>query len=373
MSTICDLTIREISTKLNGGFSGGTYSVGSRGALLCLVKLENGHSTIVCLGNEFGYSNYLKSIITGVFKQIVVGRNIMDNEALWYEMFKGYVPYIPQEDFVKAISIVDSALWVARAEYLNMPLWRLLGGARQFVPVIGIGGYYESTRESLGIEREYQDFRKAGLTGIKFKVGALSIKEDAERVMALREIAGEDFRIVVDSNMAWTPEDAVRFAELIKTAGPDWIEEPVHRKNAYSGLRDVRLKSGMKIGAGQSDPSVFDSFRLLTSGAVDVLNMTYNRGGGITAWRKLASAADLADVFVAQVGEPHISMHLIGSVPNGTYAEIYPEPDRDPFWHELYPEKPKIEDGKFALPLSAGLGFKIDLDRVEAFAVEDWA
>ena len=373
MSTVCNLAIREISTQLCEDFSGGTYSVGNRSALLCLVKLENGHSTVVCLGNEFSYSEYLKSMITGVFKKIVVGRNIMDNEAIWHEMFKGYGPYLPQEDFVKAISIVDSALWVARAEHLNIPLWRLLGGARQLVPVIGIGGYYERTKDPLGIEKEYQDFRKAGLTGIKFKVGALSIKEDAERVMTLREIAGDDFRIVVDSNMAWTPDDAVRFAELIKTAKPEWIEEPVHRKNKWNGLRDVRLKSGIKIGAGQSDPSVFDSFRLLTLGAVDVLNMTYNRGGGITAWRKLASAADLADVYVAQVGEPHISMHLIGSALNGTYAEIYPEPARDPFWHHLYPGKPKIEDGEFALPLSAGLGFTIDLDRAEAFAVEDWA
>jgi L-alanine-DL-glutamate epimerase-like enolase superfamily enzyme len=312
-------------------------------------------------------------MITGVLKKIVVGQNILDNEALWHEMFKGFTPYIPQEDFVKAISIVDSALWVARAEYFNIPLWRLLGGANPSVPVIGIGGYYERARDPQGIEKECKEFQKAGLAGIKFKVGALSIEEDAERVLALREIAGENFRIVVDSNMAWTPSDALRFAELIKAVRPDWLEEPVHRKNVCNGLRDVRLKSGIAIGAGQSDPSVFDSFRLLTSGAVDVLNMTYNRGGGITAWRKLASAADLADVCMAQVGEPHISMHLIGSTSNGTYAEIYPEPERDPFWHELYPRKPEIQNGQISLPLTAGLGFSIDLDRAEKFAVEDWA
>ena len=372
MSTIQNLAIREISTNLTGAFSGGTYSVGSRGALLCRIELEDNFSTVVCLGNEFGYSRDLKSMITRAFKKIAVGHNILDNEALWHEMFKGYTSYIPQKDFVKAISIVDSALWVARAEYLNIPLWRLLGGAKPSIPVIGIGGYYERARYPQGIEEEYIKFQEVGLAGIKFKVGALSIEEDAKRVLALREIAGEDFRIVVDSNMAWTPLDAIRFAEKIKTVRPEWIEEPVLRKNMCTGLRDVRLKSGVPIGAGQSDPSVFDSFHLLTYGAVDVLNMTYNRGGGITAWRKLASAADLAGVYVAQVGEPHIGMHLISSVPNGTYAEIYPEPERDPFWHRLYPGKPEILNGQISLPLEPGLGFSIDLDRAEAFAVEDW-
>lgn len=373
MTTIRNLAIREISTKLNGDFSGGTYSVGSRGALLCRVELEDGLTTTVCLGNEFGYSTYLKSTITQVFKKIIVGCNIMDNEALWHEMFKGFSAYMPHEDYVKAISIVDAALWVARAEYLQTPLWQLLGGAKTSVPVIGIGGYYERAKDAKGIEQEYLEFKKAGLAGVKFKVGALSIEEDAARVLALREIAGGDYKIVVDSNMAWTPADAVRFSELIKTARPEWLEEPVHRKNVRDGLHEVRMKSGLPIGAGQSDISVFDSYRLITSGAVDVVNMTYNRGGGITAWSKLAAAADLADVAMAQVGEPHISMHLMGSISNGTFAEIYPEPARDPFWHELYPAKPKIIDGTFTLPSSPGLGFSVDLERAEAFAVEDWA
>jgi hypothetical protein len=85
------------------------------------------------------------------------------------------------------------------------------------------------------------------------------------------------------------------------------------------------------------------------------------------------AAAELADLKVAQVGEPHISMHLMGGTVSGTFAEIYPEENRDPFWHLLYPNKPAIENGHIRLPDKPGLGFSVDLDAAEQFAVEDWS
>ncbi|MFD2648265.1 mandelate racemase/muconate lactonizing enzyme family protein [Devosia albogilva] len=372
MTKIVSVQIREISTPLSASFSGGTYQVNHRAAILCQVKLEDGQVTTVSLGNETGYTDVLKAYIAGPFRALAVGSDIRDSARLWAGMLRGFKAYIPREDFVQALAVVDTALWIARAEHLNVPLWQLLGGARERVPVIGIGGYYETARDAKGIEREYNLFKRMGLAGVKFKVGALSIEEDAHRVLTLREIAGHDYKIVVDSNMAWSTADAVRFATLIKEVRPEWLEEPIHPRNITHGLRDVRLKSGIPIGAGQSDQSVFESFRLLTSESIDVLNMTYNRGGGITAWSKLAAAADLADLKVAQVGEPHISMHLMGGASNGTFAEIYPEEGRDPFWHQLYPGRPQISEGHFQLPTRAGLGFDVDLDAAENFAVEDW-
>lgn len=372
MSIVTGVRIREISTPLKSGFSGSTYKVNRRAAMLCEVALEDGQVTTVCIGNESEYSATLKGLITGPLRKLVVGRSIHTIERLWSEMLIGFTAYVAKPDFIQAVAILDSALWIARAENLGLPLWQVLGGARSTVPAVGIGGYYETAADAKGIEAEYLHFKAVGLAGVKFKVGALSVEDDARRVCTLREIAGDDYRIVVDSNMAWCPADAVRFAQLIRDVRPEWLEEPVHPRNVTHGLRDVRLKTGIPIGAGQSDISVFDSFRLLTAESVDVLNMTYNRGGGISAWIKLAAAAELADLRVAQVGEPHISMHLMGAKENGTFAEIYPEEARDPFWHQLYPDKPAIKDGHFQLPEKPGLGFDLDLGAAEPFAVENW-
>lgn len=373
MTTISAIEVREIAADLGNGFSGGTYNVKRRAALLCRIALENGHETTVCVGNESEYSDYLKAQIRGPFRNSIVGKSVLDIEKHWQAMLEGNTAYIPREDFIKAVATVDTALWVMKAEELGVPLWSLLGGAHGRVRVIGIGGYYETSRDAAGIEREMAEYKRLGLAGIKFKVGAVSLEEDARRVRAAREAAGPDFAIVVDSNMAWTPTEAVRFANMIRDLDPEWIEEPVHPKNVVRGLKEVRYRSGLPTGAGQSEISVFDSFRLLTSGSVDVLNMTYNRGGGISAWQKLAHAAEMVDIRVAQVGEPHISMHLMGGAANSTFVEIYPEPHRDPFWHNLYRELPPVVDGYINLPTTPGIGMHIDLDEAEKYATEDWS
>ena len=62
------------------------------------------------------------------------------------------------------------------------------------MPIIQIGGYYD-----MGVEPEDEAaaVREAGYTGMKFKVGRLSPKEDAARIHAARRGGGDDFVLVV--------------------------------------------------------------------------------------------------------------------------------------------------------------------------------
>jgi L-alanine-DL-glutamate epimerase-like enolase superfamily enzyme len=370
--SIAKLELRQITAKLPSVFSGGTYKLSERTALLCRVTTAANVVGQACVGNESSYSDYLKGLIRGPFRQILLGADPLRPEKLWREMIAHDRAYIDRPAVMMAIATVDAALWDLRGKLLDVPLWKLLGGHDPRVPIIGIGGYYETSRDAAGIEREIGFYRKRGLAGIKFKVGALSLKEDCERVRVAREAAGPDFAIVVDSNMAWTTEDAVRFAQMIAPFSPAWLEEPVHPRNVVRGLRDVRLKTGVPTGAGQSEHSVFDALRLIEAGAVDVLNVTYNRGGGITGWMKLAATAAFSDIRMGQVGEPHISMHLMAGIPNRTFVECYPDEDRDPLWAELYENRPEPIDGILTVPDRPGIGLDFDETAVERYAIEDW-
>jgi L-alanine-DL-glutamate epimerase-like enolase superfamily enzyme len=287
-------------------------------------------------------------------------------------MFSLDRPYADREAVVGAISTVDTALWDLKGRITRQPLWKMLGGYRRKVPIIGIGGYYENARDERGIRDEIAHWKNSGLAGIKFKVGRIDIEEDAERVKIARDAAGPEFVIVIDSNRAWSPHDSVRFAEMVAGVRPAWLEEPVHT-HTVRGLREVRMKSGLRIAAGQSEISVFDCFPLLAEEAVDIINLQYNCSGGVSAWQKMAHAAALADISVAQVGEPHVSMHLIGAFPNTTFVECYPDEARDPFWHNLYRDRPVITNGTILLPDEPGLGVTLNSDAVEQYAVEPWA
>jgi hypothetical protein len=41
--------------------------------------------------------------------------------------------------------------------------------------------------------------------------------------------------------------------------------------------------------------------------------------------------------------EPALHAHLLASIPNGYIFESFANPERDPFWSELYDRKPRIE------------------------------
>jgi L-alanine-DL-glutamate epimerase-like enolase superfamily enzyme len=111
---------------------------------------------------------------------------------------------------------------------------------------------------------------------------------------------------------------------------------------------------------------------LLAQECVDVINVTSKRGGGVTGWLKIAGAAELVDVKMAHVAEPHISMHLMAGIPNGTFVECYPDPQRDPFWAELYKDRPIAEEGHITLPEAPGLGLSLNADALEYYASGPW-
>lgn len=368
-----DIQLRQVSVDLPMAFSGGTYELRNRTALLCRISTDEGVTAEVCIGNEFSYSAHLKQLIRGPFKELLKGKDPMLSEQHWRAMLSYDKAYVDRPSVMVAIAVVDAALWDLRGRILSQPVWKLLGGNDPHVRMIGIGGYYETSRLETGVREEIAQYKKWGLGGIKFKVGALSLKEDAMRVRIARDAGGPDFAIVVDSNMAWSVDDAQQFSKMIADCNPAWIEEPVHPRNVRRGLRDLRMKTGVRVAAGQSEQSVFDAYELLTNGSTDVINVTYNRGGGVSGWIKLAAAASFADVSMATVGEPQVSMHLMAGIPNGTYVECYPDAGRDPLWANMYAGRPAPIDGFITVPDTPGFGMQFNDDIVEAYAVEDWS
>src|SRR5579875_2710729 len=73
----------------------------------------------------------------------VVGEDPLDAARLWHRMFTGWRKPVVKGDAIAAIGAVDNALWDLRGKVLGQPVYRLLGGFRDQVPVYAAGGYYE--------------------------------------------------------------------------------------------------------------------------------------------------------------------------------------------------------------------------------------
>ena len=62
--------------------------------------------------------------------------------------------------------------------------------------------------------------------------------------------------------------------------------------------------------------------------------------------------------------------HLLASIPNGYILESFANPERDPFWFELYDRKPRIEKSMLYLDATPGLGVTFNQRALERYGTK---
>ena len=158
-----------------------------------------------------------------------------------------------------AVSAVDIALWDLKARRFGTPLWRLLGGHDPRVPAYAGGIDLGFSLDQL--LRQTDDNLKKGFRAITMKVGRSRFSEDLEGVRATRDHFGADFPLMVDANMRWSANEAVRAARRLSEFAVYWLEEPTipddvegHRRIVRDGGREsahaLRVQADDRIGRG---------------------------------------------------------------------------------------------------------------------------
>src|SRR5262249_10929671 len=129
---------------------------------------------------------------------------------------------------MRAISILDIALWDRNARAANLPLYKYLGAAYSgTVPAYASGGYYLEGKEPRHLGEELAGDKAAGVRAVKMKVGRLGLAAEEARIAAAREAIGPDVLLMLDANNAWRDlPTALRYVERYAGYDPYWIEEP---------------------------------------------------------------------------------------------------------------------------------------------------
>jgi D-arabinonate dehydratase len=165
-------------------------------------------------------------------------------------------------------------------------------------------------------------------------------------------------------------DEAIAFCRCVQGLNVRWFEEPVRWFDQLRGLAQVRSVGGIPVVAGQGEISRFGCRDMMLAGAVDILNVDATIAGGVTEWRRAAAMAGMMNISMAHHEEPQVALHLLASVPNGLYVEIFPDPERDPLWVELPAIHPKIEDGYMYLPQEPGFGIPLRLEIIERYRAD---
>ena len=221
---------------------------------------------------------------------------------------------------IHALSAVDIALWDLMGKQVGMPLWRLLGGADPKIKAYAGGIDLMFTEEELLAQTEKN--LSSGFRAIKMKVGRDNLEEDVARIAAMRKHLGKNFPLMVDANMRWTVDEAIRAARAFREFDLVWLEEPTIPED-YSGHNRILVEGGVPVSAGENLHTIYDFQHMLQANGVSYIEPDVSNCGGITVWMKVAKLAEAKNLPVTSHGVHDIHVHLLGAVPNASYLEVH--------------------------------------------------
>ena len=288
----------------------------------------------------------------------IVGKDADRIEHLWRKIWWGQHYGGRGGPTVLAQSAVDVALWDLKAKRLGQPLWTLLGGFDPRVPCYAGGIDLDFPLDKL--LRQTDDNLRKGFRAIKMKVGRKQLSEDVERVKAMREHLGEEFPLMVDANMKWSADEAIRAARAFQPFDPVWLEEPVIPDDVAGQARVVR-EGGLPIAAGENLRTLWDFKQLITAGGVTYPEPDVTDCGGVTPFMKIAHLAEAFNLPVTSHGAHDVTIHLLAAAPNRSYLEAHG------FGLDRYIAQPLvIEEGFAVAPNRPGHGIAFDWKGLEA-------
>lgn len=259
---------------------------------------------------------------------------------------------------VLAISAFDMALWDLKAKRAGQPLWVALGGNDARVPCYAGGIDLELTPDEL--VRQTDGNLAKGFRAIKMKVGRKKLSEDVEKIAAMRSHLGAEFPLMVDANMKWTADEAIRAARAFAPFDLTWLEEPISPDDVAGHARVVR-EGGLPIAAGENLRTIWDFRHLIASGGVTFPEPDVTNCGGVTSFMKIAHLAECFNLPVTSHGAHDVTVHLLAAAPNRSYLEAHG------FGLERYIADPLvIEDGCAIAPDRPGHGIEFDWAGLES-------
>jgi L-alanine-DL-glutamate epimerase-like enolase superfamily enzyme len=299
----------------------------------------------------------IDAILRRDFPELLAGQDADRIEFLWNRLWWACHYGGRGGPTVLALSALDMALWDLKACRLRQPLWKLLGGHDPLVRCYAGGIDLQLPLDQL-LRQTEQNLAK-GFRAIKMKVGRERLSEDVERIAAMRQRLGDGFPLMVDANMKWTADEAIRAARAFQAFDLTWLEEPLIPDDVAGQARAVR-EGGLPIASGENLRSLWEFKQLIEAGGVTYPEPDVTNCGGITSFMKVAHLAQAFNLPVTSHGAHDVTVHLLAAVPNASYLEAHG------FGLDAYIAEPlHIEDGVAIAPDRPGHGIAFDWARLD--------
>jgi L-alanine-DL-glutamate epimerase-like enolase superfamily enzyme len=357
---------------------------------------------LIGLGETYYQPRAVSAIVHDCFSHVLLGRSALDIESHWNNMFSivNFFGYAGAE--IRAISAIDIALWDLLGQYLGQPIYNVLGGrTRHRIPVYNtcvnggkhmdytafmdptkIGDLARSLLDqgirrmkiwpfdqygfSVAIPEKYgDDIETLGIPGAVGPpapfIDHRDLKAGIAYIEAIRKAVGDEMAIAIEGHSRWGLTAAIQIAQALeKFDNIMWIEDFTQPDNVES-LARLKASSRVPLAASERLYSRYQFRQLMENNAADIVMPDIGWCGGITEFRKIASAADTYYLPVTShdcTGPVVLwaSGHVMLHAQNAMLMEAVRGFWDGGWYNDVMTEPVPIEDGHFTLGTTPGLG-----------------
>ncbi len=348
------------------------------------IRFKDGHWTWIKLHTNQGITGIgetypLTNSQVGAIRDLadmLIGKDPRNIEGIWKDLHHRTAFYVTGGAEMRIISAVNIAQWDILGQYLNAPVYQLLGGKvndkiRVYNTTFGINEWLNEQ----DIEKVVKFLLDRGVTAMKIwpydptaqknngsYISPNELEQNLDWVKRIRDTAGMDMEIAMEFHSFWNLPCAQRIAQSLEPYQVMWLEDIMLPDNvqAYATLA---AETPIPICGSERLATRYPYLELLQAQACDIAMYDVTWCGGITSAKKIS---DLADTFMIPTA-PHTyggpilwyaSMHVAASLTNLFIMESGYN-----FYHDKYSEY--LEDvvvpvNGFVTPSEApGLGLKI--------------
>lgn len=205
-------------------------------------------------------------------------------------------------------------------------------------------------------------WREKGFDTFKLKLGAA---EDVEQVTAVREALGEEVRLRIDVNGAWSKPEAKEKLCRLEPLRIELCEQPVQTREQ---MAELRPEVGIPIAADETVSTAEDARLALEMGACDLVTLKLAKCGGMKNALRIAnvlpayvSSALEGPVGIAAAGHAAAELTARGGdagIAHGLATQLL-------FSETIAAQGPEVRDGFLHLPPGPGLGVEIDEEALQ--------
>jgi L-Ala-D/L-Glu epimerase len=252
---------------------------------------------------------------------------------------------------------VETAVMDARARSRQTSVREMLGGAEDTITtdITITTGTVEEARSEAAVA--FAAFRT-----LKIKIGGPKghdLDHDVARVLAVRGVR-PDAEILVDANAGFSLDEALRFADGVRSANIALYEQPIQPGN-WEALAEIRAKTGLRIAIDESCTSIEDVRNAKRYQAADAVNVKIMKSGIFEVLRIVEQAKK--DGLICMIGgmvETRLAMGMSASIAAGIGGFSFIDLDTPLFLAEDPFEGGYTQNGEVIdlRPVRLGLGLR---------------